>query len=887
MDKGKKVKQTAVLCCLIVLARFSNIAGQSTLIPVASYRGTHGWERVGYCLADIGDVNNDGYDDFGIGNFHTNRTGAPATYNAGSVYIIFGKASGLQYNVSLTNADARIVGKYGYDALGYSVSSRGDINGDGIEDLLIGAAAGGIAGNPGHVYIVFGENNANWGNNFIANDYADASFDGENSVDLAGISVDIIGDINGDGYDEFIMGAPNNDGESNTYDNNYGKSYLFFGKPTGWQRNTPVTQADAIFWGYIQNGFSGYTVEGLGDVNGDGILDIGIGARGAGRIYLIFGRQEMDWGKNFSLMNADVIFNAEEPSYVGWQIAHAGDVNGDGYDDFLIGAPFYSTPDFRRGKAYLILGKSTEGWVDISLSYADASFIGEYERDQAGYGVAGNFDFNHDGLSDILIGAKNNDENGDDSGKAYLIKGKKTGWSRNVALSTVNDYFFGQHVQDYAGFAVSSAGDFNADGIDDFVTSATYNHEVFEKGGEIYLFFGASVSKEISGSITYHSNDVSVPNISLKVNDIEGEAYTNQSGQYLLEFLTEPEYIIIPTKPKGEDVGDIAISAYDAALIARHTMRLNTLNPDQFNLADVDQDGKITIFDAVLIARYSVELPDLDGSHVGEWFFSPQNRHYVDFSVSMSDQMYTAYIHGDVDGNWNGPSLPKQNEISVNNMDYRSKSLDIKGDTVIVSFSTDGECDLLSFDVKVEYDKQDFKFLNIEKDALISEFDLFSNVKDSVIQLCAFGVNAIHQAGELFSLKFLINQNYNNQSKLEIKYFYINNQLIQENVLLTGVNNSSEVVKPEFEIYFNYPNPFNNHTTFQYYIPNDDHTEIVIYNQMGNRIKTLLDEKQMHGYHRLTWDGTNDNNSTVSSGIYFITLMYNNMFKNMKILLLK
>jgi hypothetical protein len=650
-----------MLVFVLNFVNLRNISGQSTLTPVASYRGTHGQERVGYCLSDVGDVNNDGFDDFGIGNFHSNSAGK----NTGSVYVIFGKAEGLDLNVSLTNADARLVGKNAYDAMGYSIGSRGDINGDGIEDLLIGAAAGGGGtGNPGHVFLLFGENNADWGYNYIVEDHADASFDGENSVDLAGLSVDIIGDINGDGYDEFIIGAPNNDGVNNIVDNNYGKSYFFIGKSEGWQKNIPLIQADAIFWGYIKQGFSGYTVEGLGDINGDGFVDFGIGARVissgiTGKVYLIFGKQEMDWGKNFSLSDADIIIHHEVIGRIEWQIAQAGDVNSDGYDDFLIGAPFYSIPDTAYGKVYLIMGKGTELWTDINLSNADASWVGEQKKDRAGYAVAGDFDYNHDGFSDILIGAKDNDENGFGSGKTYLIKGKKDGWIRNVSLSTVNDYFLGQHSQDYAGFAVSSAGDFNSDGTDDFITSATYNHEVFEKGGEIYLFFGTSTSKEISGSITYQSNGISVPNVSFKANDAEGEAYTDQSGQYLLEFLTEPEYIIVPSKPKGEDVGSEVISVNDAMLVARHAVGINKLNSDQFILADVDQDGRITIFDACLIARYSVALPGPVSSYVGEWRFSPQNKHYLNLTENMSGQDYTAYIIGDVDGNWNVPLLPK------------------------------------------------------------------------------------------------------------------------------------------------------------------------------------------------------------------------------------
>lgn len=206
----------------------SQFAVHSSMSYSASYEGTHGLERVGYWLSGIGDVNGDEYDDFAIGNFHTNLTpGLPDKGNAGSVYLLLGKSSGFQMDVDLENADAQFIGKNANDAVGVDIGNQGDVNGDGYDDILIGAPAGSVPGNPGHAFLVLGNASANWGNDFTLEDQADASFDGEVNAYLTGQSVDIIGDLNDDGYDEFIIGAPLVDDE----DTNRGKAYLFRGRP--------------------------------------------------------------------------------------------------------------------------------------------------------------------------------------------------------------------------------------------------------------------------------------------------------------------------------------------------------------------------------------------------------------------------------------------------------------------------------------------------------------------------------------------------------------------------------------------------------------------------------------------------------------------------------
>jgi hypothetical protein len=526
--------------CLIIfigifLVNYSISISQQSLTPTSSFLGTHNHERVGYHLHTAGDVNGDGYDDFLIGTFHNETNG----FNSGAAYLILGNSTANWGNdISLSNADARFIGQQEYDAVGYFLGGAGDINGDGFSDMIIGAPAGDdlVPEYPGHVYLVFGKSNPDWGSYFELPSNADASFDGENQQDLAGLSVAFIGDINSDGYDDIICGAPFNDYGAN----DAGKAYLILGKANGWQRGLNLNKADASFYGSYDSGLVGYGVDGVGDVNGDDIPDFAIGARGEGKVYLFFGRKSVNWGKNYDINRADVIFVSEQDgNYTGWRVSGAGDVNKDNHDDFLIGAPYHDQNEnedskvYLVGKVYLILGRSS-GWK-TNLSEADASYYGEAYDDEAGWDTQGAGDVDGDGYNDFLIGAWYNDSNGKNSGKMYLIRGKPSGWQRNVSLSQVQDYFIGEHAGDYAGYSCSNAGDVNGDGLSDIITSASYYSEFYKCGGKIYIFVSENAQP---AAITIISpNGGENWNVS-SIHDISWNS-ENTSGTVKLEYSTD------------------------------------------------------------------------------------------------------------------------------------------------------------------------------------------------------------------------------------------------------------------------------------------------------------------------------------------------------------
>jgi hypothetical protein len=395
-------------------------------------------------------------------------------------------------DIHLGYAHASFWGEAVRDLAGFSVAGVGDVNGDGFDDILIGAVLNDEVGaDAGQAYLIFGR--ASGLTRDINLSKADASFLGESSGDHAGASVAGAGDVNGDGYDDIVIGADGNDeGGSDA-----GQTYLIFGHALGWAMDTNLSSADASFWGEASGDQAGGSVSIAGDVNNDGFDDILIGAhendeggQRAGQSYVILGKAT-GWAMDTNLSTVDASFIGEAAGDLsGTSVSGAGDVNGDSFNDILLVANWNDEGGTDAGQVYLVMGKATNWSMDVNLSRANASFLGEKARDYLGVSNGNAGDVNGDGYDDILMGSTGNDEGGNDAGQTYLVMGKATGWTMDTDLSMANASFLGEAVNDVSGASVSGAGDVDGDGYDDFLIGVPNNDEVGRNAGQTYLVLG-------------------------------------------------------------------------------------------------------------------------------------------------------------------------------------------------------------------------------------------------------------------------------------------------------------------------------------------------------------------------------------------------------------
>lgn len=326
-------------------------------VDAALYGGEN--EVSGAGVAWIGDMNGDGWEDLSLGasGFDGEESslgecaGSDEEYygdeygrSVGALFVMLGPVSG---TVPLDGFEARLVGEDGGDFAGRTVVPADDLNGDGDVDLFV-AGFGNCEGGSqaGAAYVVHGPIS---GEGLLAD--ADAKLMGESARDRAGETLAVVGDTNGDGWVDVLVGAPDRDTLR-------GETYLVLGPLSGTES---LSTADASFTGEAMGDYSGTSIVGVGDQDGDGNADIAIGAPYAesdilygGAVYLLYGPQT---GSN-DLEEADVKFTGGTGG-AGYSLANLGDVDADGLPDLLIGASGDDEGAAGAGAAYLLLGGGT------------------------------------------------------------------------------------------------------------------------------------------------------------------------------------------------------------------------------------------------------------------------------------------------------------------------------------------------------------------------------------------------------------------------------------------------------------------------------------------------------------------------------------------------
>lgn len=542
--------------------------GLSTTATTQIEKNESGAE-LGYSVSSAGDVNGDGYSDVIVGV----RNYTNGTNGEGCAFVFHGSASGVSTSSSVT-LEGNALNAY----LGASVACAGDVNGDGYSDVVVGGygySGGGTVGR-GVARVYHGSASG------INSTYSTQLTKVQSYAEL-GYSVACAGDVNGDGYSDVIVGAPYYDNGSGQADE--GLAFVYHGSPTGVSSTVKASMEGDQF-----NAYFGYSVSSAGDVNADGYSDVIVGAR-------YYDNGEYDEGVAFvyhgsstglSTTAATLLEANQIGSDFGYSCSGAGDVNGDGYDDVIVGAHKYDNGQSNEGAAFVFHGSSsgvsTTATTTLEQNQASAHY---------GYSVSTAGDVNGDGYSDVIVGAYLFNKGQTDEGAAFVYHGSSSGIDSTFTVRLEINI-----ADAHLGCNVGHAGDVNGDGYSDVIVGAdNYSNGQSNEGG-VYIYHGSSSGIGTTAATSLESNQANSQfgQFVATAGDVNGDGYS--------------DVVVGANKYNNGETNEGVVFVYHGSSSGIDSIATDTLEEDQAgayfghsvsSAGDVNGDG---YSDIIVGARY-------------------------------------------------------------------------------------------------------------------------------------------------------------------------------------------------------------------------------------------------------------------------------------------
>ncbi len=524
MINVKQMKLTQAVVATVILMLFATAATsqEDTVMKVSTLNGHNGYKVIGETENNfiggmpsrsdsVGDFNGDGFNDFMV----SSALNSTNLKRGGASYLIFGTEDGFPALMNLAHLNG-LNGfvLYGVEGLGYfgsSISSTGDFNGDGFDDIIIGAPGEDTNGqSAGAAYVLFGTDNIQ------SRTFDLTQLDGNNGFVIRGqfrdhdigTLVAQAGDINGDGFDDIYLSSRE---EINDIETTMG--YVIYGHDnlTGAEFNLSLINGSNGFKLHNSLTTFGNSIGKSGDVNADGVDDLMIGyltashaGVEAGVSYVLFGnRSGFDQLIDLSTLNGQngfALFGEAEGDASGASVSVIKDFNGDGIDDMCISAPAFGTWDF--GRVYVIFGQVGPHAAAFDLTTLNGfngfAIDGRSVFENVGHVVKDAGDINGDGLTDTLISSEFYDIEGvNDVGLAYVLYGSKKAFPSAMSLNALNrnngKIIHGAAEGDQLSRSFAGLGDVNNDGLGDFLITAPYaDTDTLNNPGAAYVVFGSN-----------------------------------------------------------------------------------------------------------------------------------------------------------------------------------------------------------------------------------------------------------------------------------------------------------------------------------------------------------------------------------------------------------